>query len=109
MNINTGIIRYQNYFNPLANNVKPATQFGISKNALQSDTFQKSKVEKPASESCEKIGSHFNEQKIREIFNEVYSDVIKTITNSNPILNEIRFKKPEILFIEGEESSQTQA
>ncbi len=109
MNINTGLIRYQNYLNPLLNNVKPATQFGVSKNALTADTFQKSKVEKSDSHACEEIGNRFSEQKIRHIFDEVYSDVIKTITKSNPVLNEIRFKKPEILFSDAEESSQTQA
>ena len=109
MNINTGITRYHNYSNTLANIVKPATQFGISKNTLTADTFQKSKVAKSDSQACEEIGNRFSEQKIRHIFDEVYSDVIKTITKSNPVLNEIRFKKPEILFSDGEELSQTQA
>lgn len=107
MNINTGIIGYQNYLNPLANNVKQTTQFGISKNTLTADTFQKSKVEKSDSHACEEIGNRFSEQKILQIFDEVYSDVIKITTKTNPVLNEIRFKEPKILFIDGEEANQT--
>ena len=109
MNINTGIIGYQNYLHSLANNVKQPTQFGISKKTLSADTFQKSKVEKSDSHACEEIGNRFSEQKILQIFDEVYSDVIKITTKTNPVLNEIRFKEPKILFIDGEESSQTQA